>query len=140
VPDLHVVDSSVALKWVSAEPDRDAALRLFDRYVAGEVMLIAPDLLLIELASVISKRSRRKEIEPQHARHAFEALGQGAPQLYETRPLLLDALALSIRHESSLWDCVYLTLALAHNCPFLTADRRLFRHDVARHAAIQLLH
>jgi len=36
-----------------AEPDRDAALHLFDRYLAGKVMLIAPDLLLTELASVV---------------------------------------------------------------------------------------
>jgi hypothetical protein len=49
----------VAAKWVLLEPGREPALELFDRYLAGEVLLIAPDILLAEFASLVAKRSRR---------------------------------------------------------------------------------
>jgi len=52
----------VAAKWMLPEPDSAAALELFVRYEAGEISLIAPDLLLAEFASVLAKRSRRKQI------------------------------------------------------------------------------
>jgi predicted nucleic acid-binding protein len=51
---------------VLPEPDRSAALRLFDRYESGEILRIAPDLLLAELASLLAKRA-------QAVRHAAEA-------------------------------------------------------------------
>ena len=35
----------------------------------------------------------------------------------------------------SLWDSVYVAVAVEHRCPFLTADRRLFRaNDTLRFA------
>ena len=46
MPDMLVLDCSVAAKWVLPEPDRAMALRLFDQYESGEVDLLAPDLLL----------------------------------------------------------------------------------------------
>jgi predicted nucleic acid-binding protein len=56
--------------------------------------------------------------------------------LFDTRSLLPRALQLSLDHQLSLWDCVYLALALEHACPVVTADRRLFRAGVARHRSI----
>lgn len=62
MPDTFVLDCSVAAKWVFPEPGREPALDLFDRYLAGEVLLIAPDILLAEFASLVAKRNRRKQI------------------------------------------------------------------------------
>jgi predicted nucleic acid-binding protein len=125
--DTYVVDCSVAAKWLLPEPGRDAALAWFDRYAAGTVALIAPDLLLAEFASLLAKRSRRKQIAIEAATDAYGLLSQSAPRLFSTRPLLESALVLSLRRHLSLWDCVYLALAAEHACPLLTADRRLFR-------------
>ncbi len=61
---------SVAAKWVLPEADREAAFSLFERYAAGEISLIVPDLLLAGFARLIAKRSRRKQISPEQAREA----------------------------------------------------------------------
>jgi len=137
--ETFVLDCSVAAKWVLPEPGRAPALRLFDRYASGEISLIAPDLILAEFASLLAKHTRRKLISPVQARKAFQLMTQCVPRLFDMRPRLFRALELSLQHHLSLWDCVYLDLALERNCPLLTADRRLFRSSAARHPAIRLV-
>jgi predicted nucleic acid-binding protein len=139
MPELLVLDCSVAAKWILPETDRAVALQLFERYTAGEVELIAPDLLLAEFASLVAKRSRRKQISVDQARQAFELMKRCAPRLFDVPPLISRALDLSLRHQLSLWDCIYLALAIEHDCPVITADRRLFRGGSARHPSLRLI-
>lgn len=76
MPERFVLDCSVAAKWVFPEPDRAAALWLFDRYEAGEVLLIAPDLLLVEFANLLARRNRQKQISAKQAQRAFQLIVQ----------------------------------------------------------------
>src|ERR1035441_7912343 len=126
MPDTFVLDCSVAAKWILPEPGRAPALELFERYASGQVLLIAPDILLAEFASLVAKRNRRKQISGQQALQAFAWMTKCAPRLFDMRPRLSRALDRSLQHELSLWDCVYLAPALEHHCPVFTADLRLF--------------
>jgi predicted nucleic acid-binding protein len=106
MPDTFVLDCSVAAKWVLPEPDRVPALELYERYASGDVLLIAPDLLLAEFASLVAKRNRRKQISAAQAHGAYALMTKCAPRLYDTRPRLFRALDLSLQYQMSLWDCV----------------------------------
>ena len=139
MPDTFVLDCSVAAKWVLPEPGRAAALELFERYASGQVLLIAPDILLAEFASLVAKRNRRKQISAGQAHDAFSLMTKSAPKLFDTRPRLSRALDLSLQRQLSLWDCVYLALALEHDCPVLTADLRLFRAGRSGHPSVRLV-
>jgi predicted nucleic acid-binding protein len=139
MPETFVLDCSVAAKWVLPEPDRGPALLLLERYGSGEILLIAPDLLLSEFASLLAKRNRRKQISAAQAYRAFQLMTKCAPRLFDMRPRLSRALDLSLRHQMSLWDCVYVALAIEHQCPLLTADRRLVRAGGARHPSLRLV-
>ena len=97
MPQKFVLDCSVASKWVLPEPDRAPALGLLEQYAAGEVLLIAPDLLLAEFASLIAKRNRRKEISAERAQAAFRLMTKCAPRLFDMRPRLPRALDLSLQ-------------------------------------------
>ena len=130
-----VVDCSVAAKWVLPEPDR----AVLDLSAVGEVSLLAPDLILIEFASLISKQHRRKLISAAEAEKSFDLFTRIAPSLVETRPRLNAALGLSLEYGVSLWDCVYIVLATECECPCLTADRRLLRSPIGKHAKLRLL-
>ena len=70
MPDIFVLDCSVAAKWVLPEPDRAPALALLEQYASGKVQLIAPDILLAEFASLVSKHHRRKLISAEQANGA----------------------------------------------------------------------
>ncbi len=139
MPDTFVLDCSVAAKWVLPEPDREPALRWFERYASGEALLVAPDILLAEFASLVAKRNRRKQISAEQAQQAFHWMMKSAPRLFDTRQLLFRALDLSLEYQLSLWDCVYLALSVEHDCPVLTADRRLFRGGSGRHPSVRLV-
>jgi predicted nucleic acid-binding protein len=125
-----VVDASVVLKWILPEPDREEAVLLLDEYESGKINLIAPPVIVLEVASDLSKRCRRKLITGRQAEQTF--------QNFEIRqPVLIDngvqsGLSLSIQHQLSLWDCLYLALAIDRRADLVTADRR-FRAAANRH-------
>jgi predicted nucleic acid-binding protein len=134
-----VVDCSVVAKWFLAEDGRLAATEVLDRWQDGEVLLIAPDLLLLEFASLLSKRHRRKQFTTDEARRAFRLMNYFSPELHDTGALLPLALDLSLSRQLSLWDCCYLALALENDCTMITADARLYRGGKPRHPSISLL-
>jgi predicted nucleic acid-binding protein len=140
MPDSLVVDCSVAAKWTLVEPGDAEASRLLDEQEAGQVSLIAPDLLLMEFARLISKRVRRRQLPVDQAHEMFWVIDQPDLKFFETRRLLGAALELALATQMSAWDCVYLALAIEQNCPMITANRRLFRGHSPRHPAIRFLH
>jgi hypothetical protein len=75
---------------------------LFEQYASGEVLLIAPDILLAEFASLVAERNRRKQISAQQALQAFAWMTKCAPRLFDMRPRLSRALDLSLQHQLSL--------------------------------------
>jgi len=137
--DIFVLDCSVAAKWVLPEPDRTPALALFEQYVSGKVLLVAPDILLAEFASLVSKHHRRKLISAEQANGAFELMTRCAPRLLETRPRLPRALDLSLKYRLSLWVCVYLAVGQEYDCPVVTADQRLSRAVKGGDHSVRLL-
>lgn len=131
MPETLVVDRSEAV--------HTQALHLLHEEESGKVSLIAPDLLLTEFASLIAKRARRKQMLATEDRDAYRLLEGVATVLFDTRPLLDAALQLALTSHASLWDCVYLALAIEQRCSLVTADRRFFRSSGSRHPAIRLL-
>ena len=137
--ETFVVDCSVAAKWILSEPGSTAAWGWYLRFRQGKVSLIAPDLILIEFASLLSKYYRRKLISAARGEDSYALFTDIAPPLFDTRPRLDAALALSVKCGASLWDCVYVMLAIEAECSCLTADERLFRSNIGQHASLRLL-
>ena len=139
MPDMFVLDCSVAAKWVLPEPDRQPALSLFEQYTSGKILLIAPDLLLAEFSSLVAKHHRRKLISAEQATEALALMTRCAPRILETLPRLARALDLSLKYHLSLWDCVYLAVGQEYDCPVVTADQRLFRAGKTGMPSVRLL-
>lgn len=115
-----VIDASVALKWVLAEPDAQAALSLRRRY-----HLIAPELLLLECANTFWKRVRRKQLLADEARLLTNGIAQAGIEFISVRGLADVVTSLSLDLDLPSYDCAYIAVALNHQCQFATADRRL---------------
>lgn len=52
----YVIDASVAVKWYIPEPLSDAADKYLQLYKDKQAKLLAPDLLLVEVGSVLWKK------------------------------------------------------------------------------------
>ncbi len=129
---LTVVDASVAVKWVLREPGDGPALTLLSAYAANNLDLIAPRLLMEEVASAISKRCRRKLLSAAEGNAAYRMFGLRRPRLVDSASQVNQALALSVRHQLSFWDSMYLALAINQEADLITADQRFYR-AAARH-------
>jgi predicted nucleic acid-binding protein len=117
-----VIDASVAAKWVIDEQGTPEALAL-----RQQAKLIAPDLLLPECANILWKKVQRKEFSKDEAVLAARLLQGAEIELVPTRSLCEAATRMSIELSHPAYDCVYLALAVANECPFVTADGRFLR-------------
>ena len=115
-----VLDSSVVVKWYLIEPRHENALTLLD-----QSPLLAPSLLPVEVAHVLTKRHRRRELDADACRVIRASLARVPIELIDDRDLLDTALELSLRFRHGLYDCLYLACADLTGIPLVTDDRRL---------------
>jgi predicted nucleic acid-binding protein len=115
-----VVDASVAAKWFLPELHGDRAMRLF----SGRQALIAPDLLIAEFGNILWKQVRRRTISADDASLMVEDMRQLPVQIVASGPLIGTALQLAIATDRTVYDCLYLSLAVDRDCPLVTADER----------------
>ena len=115
-----VIDASIAIKWVVEEEGTPAALALRHR-----AKLIAPDMLVGECANILWKKVHRRELLKDEALLAARLLQVADLELLPMRPLFEEATRISIEMDRPAYDCVYLALAAASKCRFVTADERL---------------
>ena len=102
-----VVDASVAVKWVVPEALSEHA----ERVLATDEELLAPDLLLVEAANALWKKTERGELASAEARRALDVVLSSGLVIRPSRPLLSRALVLADRLAHPVYDCVYLALA-----------------------------
>jgi predicted nucleic acid-binding protein len=117
-----VVDASIVVKWVVEESGTPAALALRQR-----AKLIAPELLIAECANILWKKVQRDELLKEEAILAARLLQRAEIELVPTRAFLEDATRIAIDLDHPAYDCLYLALAVAHDCRFVTADERFLR-------------
>lgn len=121
-PAILVVDASVAVKWYVPEEGSGAAANLLD----SSHLLVAPDLLAAELGNVLWKKVRRGELTSDEAAEIAAAFVAHNPVLLRPSvPLLGAALDVAMRYDRTVYDALYLALAVAENGRLATVDERL---------------
>ena len=123
-----VVDASVGAKWASPqliEPLADRANQFLLDYTAGAVHIVVPDLFWLEIGSVLWKASRRGTITNAQAQLGIEVMiARGFPTL-PAITVLPEALKIAINFGRTVYDSVYVALAVETGSQLLTADERL---------------
>jgi predicted nucleic acid-binding protein len=113
-----VFDASVLVKLVAEEPGTQTAARAYK--AAGTVL--APAWARVECAQALWKKVRRGEWSPHDARKALCALDQMALQIADASALVPQALDLACALNHSVYDCLYIALAITEDVPLVTAD------------------
>ena len=118
-----VVDASVVIKWFIPEAGSDAASRL----LASEDRLEAPDLLFAEITNAIWKKVLRGQLTRAESHLLVNDLEKMAVGTTPCRALANDAHAIALATSRSVYDSMYLALALRLETRVITADERFFR-------------
>ncbi len=130
-----VVDASIAVKWVIPEVLSAKADRVRD----GDEDVVAPDLLLVEVANALWRKTAAKEISPREAADAFGLVRDSGIDLRATGPLVPRAMEVARRLDHPVYDCVYVVLAERERAALVTADHRLLRRVSARKLGVSVV-
>jgi predicted nucleic acid-binding protein len=135
--DSVVVDASVAAKLYFKD---ESTARARDALEAAGLIL-APELLFIEIASVAAKLRRAGLATADQAALATRSVLDLPDETAPISTLSVAALALSVRYGVSVYDACYLALSEQRGCRLLTADTRLARRalDMNLHHLIEPL-
>ena len=125
---VFVVDASMVIKWFVPEIHSDAA----HRWLSASHDYVAPDLLFSEAGNAIWKKVRRKELKESEGRQLIIDLARVAVVTVATRSLVRDALAFGLRAGITVYDAMYLTLAVRLHTQVITGDDR-FADKIAEH-------
>jgi predicted nucleic acid-binding protein len=117
-----VVDASVAVQWFVPEAHSSAARGL----LRAGISLLAPDLIRAEVGNVLWKRWRRGELDAAEVEAALADFRRLPLEVHSAEPLLESAWAIARETGLTVYDSLYVALAVAHQAPLVTADRRLF--------------
>ena len=120
---ILVVDASVVLKWFLPEVHSDAARDLLQE----AHQFVVPDLLFPEAGNAIWKKVRRGELSSDEAHRLVADIEAAAVESIPTRGLIGDASAIAFASAQTVYDCVYLALAVRLETRVITADERFER-------------
>ena len=116
-----VVDASVIAAALFQEPHAGRARVL----LAGGQELYAPELIHAEVANVIWKRHRRREVDEQEAADLLTDLLRLPIWTTPSAELAPAALQLALQLHRTVYDCLYVALAIQTKTVLVTSDRRL---------------
>lgn len=132
-----VVDASVALKWVLNEPGHLKA-----RSIVGSARLAAPDFLMLECANALWATVRRKVISGSDAAIGLAKIAAVAVDLHPITAHVSAAQAIAFEIDRTVYDSIYVALALRLGAQVVTADVKFARavesHSVYRSFIRQL--
>ena len=132
---LVVVDASVAAKWFlpeNGEALADRALALLDQYDKKEVQFVVPDLFYVEIASAIWKAVRVGRVPRAFGDQALVLLTQREFATVPSLKLLDSAFQIATAYGRSVYDSLYVALAVQTKSQLITADERLANSLAAR--------
>jgi predicted nucleic acid-binding protein len=118
---ILVVDACIGTKWFFEEIYTEHAVRILD----DKYTLHAPDLFLLEITNLLCKRIRRREITRNASDEIRKALTQLPVNYHDENQLIDSAYEIAITTGSSLYDCIYIALAILLDCQMVTSDKRL---------------
>jgi len=122
-----VIDASVVLKWYLADEDLGPqALLVLEKFLSGELALIAPSLLEYEVMNGLVIAQRKGRINEEVILEASEGFLSLEIEQKALSNSISEALYLSRIYHRSLYDASYLALAKKQDVPLITADKGLY--------------
>jgi len=130
-----VLDASVAMKWAIPSAKETLAaesLQLLKRYTDGDINFIVPDVFWAEIGNVLWKGVRQRRWPQAVAERATSEIRGQDFFTVSSLELLADAMKIALVHDRSVYDCLYVALAIQFKTEMITADEGLANALAAR--------
>jgi predicted nucleic acid-binding protein len=135
-PQTLVVDASAVAKWFLEEEDSDKAILVRDAHIDGRVKLVAPDLIVYEVANALNYNPKVSDVQlAARVQDLYDYdLDLVPPSAEYTTRTAKTARELSV----SVYDASYIALADIIATNLVTADRKLHEKILKKHQSYLL--
>lgn len=119
-----VIDASIGVKWFSGKDEASLpqALAIRDSHLAGQTLILVPDLFYYEVTNALVYKSFIPDKLVVAANAALFDLGFHTIQL--DRTIMERTVKLSRQLKITVYDACYIAIAQNNNCPLVTANPR----------------
>jgi predicted nucleic acid-binding protein len=122
------------------EPGSEAAQRLVAEAAALDRELVGPAFLPAEVLSVLRGKVARGDATPEERERAVTTFLGIAPRSVDDAAIYRHAWQIARDLAvPTVYDTVYLAVALAHNAPYWTADSAFYERAKGAYPAVRLL-
>ena len=138
---VFVIDASVAAKWFlppSGEPLAEEAFQLLAGYAEGRFRFAVPDLFWAECANILWRAVRQDRCTRGAAEEAILALQARSLPTTSSLELLEEAFSIAATFRRTVYDGLYVALAVRLKADLVTADARL-ANALAAHLPVKWL-
>lgn len=118
----YVVDAGVAVKWFVPEIHSGSALCLLRK----RFDLKAPELILAEFGNILWKKSRAGELDGTTGGEILDTFKRLPLVLHPHGAYLKLAWGIAMKYRQTVYDSLYLALAMTEKARMVTADRKFF--------------
>jgi len=123
---IVVVDTSALIRlYVPDGPIPDGLEEHLDAAWRGEIILMIPELALAEFVQVLWKKEQAGYLESSEVDEIVEALLELPVEIIGYHGILMDALSLARRYGLTVYDSLFLSLAMKRKAQLITADEHL---------------
>jgi len=118
-----VVDASVVIKWFVEEGNSGNAIKVRDKYIEGEIKVVAPEIITFEVLNAIYYK---KLFSKNEIKEVSEALNAFSFDLYSLKgEYARKTVETSFENSITIYDASYISLAIIKNTYMYTADNKL---------------
>ncbi len=123
---IAVIDTSALIRlFIPDGPIPQGMEKFFIGVESGSNTAIAPELLLAEAANVVLKKKISGELPEEEGALLLADIQSMPIRLYTHSILILDAYELAGEHGLTVYDALFLALAVKHSASIFSADEKI---------------
>ncbi len=121
-----VIDASVSGSWVIESEATPEAGLLLEKVVNHQLDVIVPSLWIYEMINILKSSVGRKRLTSEDASQGLRIIQEIPVRVFHPDQSVQRAMfGLSVKHNISVYDASYITIAGQMSCRFVTADKKL---------------
>ena len=123
---IGVIDTSALIRlFVPDGPVPRGLEEFFQGVERGRNIAVAPELIMVESANVINKKRKIGEISEKESRRLLLDILSMPIRLFPHRPFIQSAFDLAVEYELTVYDALFLALAMAQGAIVFSSDESI---------------
>lgn len=113
------------MRWFTIAEYKSQADLILQQYRVRQLDFIAPDFIHAEVGNIVWKMQRFQNLNSSDAKNILISFQAVPVKLVSTADLLSHAHNIAVKYQRSVYDSLYIALAIREKCQFVTADQKL---------------